>query len=283
MENNSFLITPMSQRINLRPGEVYHGVMQVTNPVDATKDFKYKARITPYGVIGESYDADLQSSTGRTLIADWVQIENESGTLMPNETKNVNFTITVPENAPVGAQCAAIIVSENNDRLSGDGMAVENVFEMASIIYGNVDGEMMHDSKILENNIPGFSTSAIVTVGARVSNNGNTYEDAVISISAKNAITGEVLSPKDEDAGRYSELVMPETTHLIERQIDGLPALGVVYVEQTIYFNGETSAVGTNILICPLWFLALVAIGLAALVGLIVRIIWKHKHKPSVI
>lgn len=283
MDNNSFLISPMSQRINLKPGEVYSGTIQVTNPVAATKDFSYKVRVSPYGVNGEQYDADLQNTNGRSLVAGWIEIENGSGTLTPNETKEVNYTITVPENVPVGAQYAAIIVSENNEKGPGSGMAVENVFEMASIIYANIDGEMVHDAHILDNQIPGFSNSAIVTVSARVDNKGNTYEDAIVSISAKNAITGESLIPNDDSSGRYSELIMPETTRLIERNLDGLPALGIVHVEQTIYYNGETSLVEGNIVICPLWFIVLVALGFVALIGLVTRIIWKHKHKPTVI
>ena len=57
---NTFTIMPMSHQVNLAPGNTYTGSITIVNPVDATEDFHYKMDISPYGVIGEDYAADLK-------------------------------------------------------------------------------------------------------------------------------------------------------------------------------------------------------------------------------
>ena len=95
-------------------------------------------------------------------------------------------------------------------------------------------------------------------------------------ISVSDAFTGRVILPTEEDDGQYSEIVMPETTRKVERNVSNLPAVGVVRVKQTIYYNGEVSEETKDILICPIWFMALVAVTVIAIIATIVAIIRKH-------
>ena len=160
-------------------------------------------------------------------------------------------------------------------------MTVNNVFEMASIIYANVNGEIKHEGEIKDNSVPGFVTTAPVTVSATLTNSGNVHEDAAVIIKATNFFTGEVILPTEDNEGEYSELIMPGTERVAYREIDNLPALGVVTVDQTVYYMGNVSTVSSNVIICPIWFLALVILTIAALVTVIVRIILKHKKKKA--
>lgn len=276
MGNNAFTVLPMSQRFSLEPGQTYTGKITVVNPADATENFKYKVGVSPYGVNPENYDADLTTDYTRSAISKWITIKETSGELAPNETRDVEFTITVPEDAPGGGQYATITITSDNDQAVTEGVAVQNIFEMASIIYGRVSGEIKHEGEILENNIPGFSAVTPVTLSALISNNGNVHEDATFVISVSDAFTGRVILPTEEDDGQYSEIVMPETTRKVERNVSNLPAVGVVRVKQTIYYNGEVSEETKDILICPIWFMALVAVTVIAIIATIVAIIRKH-------
>ncbi len=281
--DNMFTVTPMSQRFSLDPGETYTGSITVVNPVDSTEDFSYKATIVPYGVVGENYDADLTTVSNRTQIVDWIKISNPTGIIKPNGTVKVEFTITVPESAPAGGQYAAITISSNDDGNEGSGVAVKNVFEMASLVYGEVTGDTVHEGEILENNVPGFSLITPITVSALINNNGNVHEDATFVIAVSNFFTGEVILPTEENEGRYSEIIMPETERYVSREISNLPIVGVVKVNQTIYYNGTSSVVEKDVMICPIWFLLLVAVTLAALITVIVRIVLRNKNKKSLV
>lgn len=281
MDSNMFTILPMSQRFSLKPGETYEGSITVVNPVDATEDFAYKTAIVPYGVSGEDYQADLVTDSDHTMIAKWIKIEEPTGKVKPNESKKVNFTITVPKDAPAGGQYAAITVTSDNDAKSGDGVTVQNVFEMASIIYGTVAGETKHEGQVEENNIPGFVVNTPVVLSAKITNSGNVHADATFIISVSDFFTGRVILPTEENEGEYNEIIMPDTTRVVEREINNLPALGVVKVNQTIYYNGNVSTEERNIIICPIWFMALVAVTLCAIIGTIVHLIRKHRKNKK--
>ena len=283
---NAFTVLPMSQRFSLKAGEKVEGDITVVNPVDAKEDFAYKAAVAPYGVIENDhadYTIDLAGTSTYTEIAKWIKIENPTGKVKPNESKKIHFTITVPKNAPAGGQYAAIEITSDQKKEGNEGVNIQNVFEMASIIYGTVDGETKHEGEILENNIPGFIVSPPATIGALISNRGNVHEDASFVITVSDFFTGNVILPTEEDEGKYSEIVMPETTRYIEREINNLPALGVVKVTQTIYYNGNVSTAESNILICPIWFMILVFITLGAIIAAVVHLIKKHHHKNPAI
>lgn len=278
MENNTFTVLPMSQRFdNLAPGETVEGSITIVNPADATEDFSYKATIMPYGVVGNDYSADLTTDTSYTAISKWIKIDEPTGKVAPNESKKINFTITVPKDAPAGGQYAAIAVSSNNDDSSNNGVTVQNVFELASIIYARVAGETRHEGKVLENNIPGFVVSPPITVSALLNNHGNVHENATFIITVSDFFTGQVILPTEDNPGEYSEIIMPDTERYIEREIDNLPALGVVKVSQSIYYRGDLSQIEKEVIICPIWFMALVIMTIVTLIITVIQIIKKHK------
>ena len=283
--NNYFTVTPMSQRVSLKPGEVYNGSITIINPVNSESDFNYKATVTPYGVVGEDYAADLATKSNYNMMTDWVKIEEPTGTLKPNNSKEIKFSIKVPENAPAGGQYATIAISQDQSTDAKDGgVAVNNVFEMASLIYAEVAGETKHETEIIENQIPGFVTSAPITLKALLKNEGNVHETATIVIEAKDFFTGNVIVETENDANRYTELVMPETTRAVERNInENLPALGVVHIEQTIYYNGEQSVTTRDVIICPVWFMILLGVTITAIVGTIVMMVRKHHKKKKLL
>ena len=283
--NNYFTVTPMSQRVSLKPGETYNGSITVINPVNSEADFNYKVEVTPYSVVGEDYAADLATKSNYNMMVDWVKIEEPTGTLKPNNSKEIKYSIVVPKDAPAGGQYATISVSQDQSSDAKDGgVAVNNVFEMASLIYAEVAGETRHETEILKNEIPGFVTSAPITLKALLKNAGNVHETATIIIEAKDFFTGNVIVNTENDGNKYTELVMPETTRAVERDInENLPALGVVHVEQTIYYNGEQSVTTKDVIICPVWFIILLGVTFAAIVGSIVLIVRKHRKKKKLL
>ena len=283
-DENMFTVLPMSQRFSLQAGKTYEGDITVVNPADAKTDFAYKATVAPYSVTENDHDdytISLANESSYTAISKWIKIDEPTGKIKPNESKKVHFTITVPENAPAGGQYAAISIASDQSSDNSEGVNVKNVFEMASIIYATVDGETVHDGEILENNVPGFIVNPPAKVTAMISNKGNVHEDATFVITVSDFFTGNVILPTEEDDGNYSEIVMPETTRYIEREVSNLPALGIVKVNQTIYYNGKSSTVEKDILICPIWFMALVLLTIAAIVTTIVFLVKKHRKKAT--
>ncbi len=280
---NFFTVTPMSQRLSLEAGKTTEGSITVINPNDSVSDLKYKAYVAPYGVVGDGYEADLTTDSKFNMIKDWITIENPTGTIEPNKTSEIKFKIKVPGDAPAGGQYAAIIITRDDDMKATDnGVAVKDVFEMASLIYADVDGETVHKGEILSNEIPGFVASAPIVLSAQISNDGNIHENATVIIKATNFFNGEVIVEGDTDEHYYSEIIMPETTRYITREIsEGLPLLGAVKVEQTIYYRGSSSKEEKTVIICPIWFLLLVLASIVMIITTIVVIVRKHRKKAK--
>ena len=281
MDEHTFTLTPMNQDIDLEAGQTYTGSITVVNPSDATSDFSYKVSISPYGVVGNNYTVDLATEYNRSMITKWITISEPTGTLKPNESRQVEFTIKVPADAPAGGQYAAISVAADDSMSSGDGLSVQSVLEMASIIYARVAGETKHEGKILENNIPSFALTSPVTLTSKIENTGNVHDYANYTITVTNFFTGQVILPTEENDGHYSEVIMPETTYESQREISNLPVIGAVKVTQTIRFNGEASTTENTIVICPIWFMALVLLTVAALITTIVAIVKKHRKNKK--
>ena len=279
---NEFSVTPMNQMVELVPGETYNFAVTVLNPVNSTENLDYKVHAVPYSVVTEAYYADISTQTDHTRMADWITIPEPTGTLAPNETREIEFTITVPADAPGGGQYAAIMVGIDNKNQNYDNMSVTNVLEIASIIYAKVDGEIIHKGEVVENSVPVFTADPKITLSSLIKNEGNMHEIASIAITVKNVFTGETLASAELDNGVYAELIMPDSQRFINKEVDGLPMMGIINVQQKIYYNGETSTVEKNVLICPIWFLVLTLLTLAAIVAGVAKSIRRHKKNKTV-
>ena len=278
MRSDMFLVTPMNQKVFLEPGEEYHGKIQVVNPAASSGVFRYRVEVAPYGIVGEDYDASFTVDSQWTKMVEWITLENDNGELEPNGKQNVNFTIRVPEDAPVGAQTAALVVRQDEDGNDTKGMNVDNVLEMASILYAQVAGIEEHDGKILGMEIPGFSTTPDVKIKVTLDNHGNVFEEAESVVKVKNVLDGQVILPTEEASGKYTEIVMPDTTREVERKIDDLPMLGIVSIEHTVKYNGEEMALQQVLVICPIWFMIMVTISLTMIVTTIVLLVRRHRR-----
>ena len=280
--SNAFVVMPMNQKVSLKPGETYTGKITVANPSDAEGDFAYKISVAPYSVVGEEYKADLATKSNRSMMVDWITVDKSAGVLKPNETVDINFTIKVPESAPAGGQYASILVTEDAEVAASQGLSLNSVFEMASLIYADVAGETVRGGEIQENTIPGFVISTPVTVEALMTNTGNVHQAATIVLEVKDLFTGKVILPTEQNAGRYSEVIMPETTRRTSYEVADLPAVGIVGITQTIYYNGETSVETKNVIICPVWFVVVMLILLVGILSGIIALIKNRRKKRAV-
>ena len=274
-----FTVTPMNQKIQLKAGEVYHGEILVSNPADSGTDFDYKVEATPYSVTGTSYDADFATGSQRSMITKWIKIDESTGTLVPNDKHVVKYTITVPENAPAGGQYAAITISSNDDEAVSNGLGIKNIYEIASIVYAEVDGELVHKGEVTNNEIPGFVTGLPIHLDATITNEGNVHETANVELKVKNVLTGETVYPSEGQSGILEEVIMPESTRYLVRDITNVAPLGVYEVTQSINYLGELSSETKTVFACPVWFLITLVFTAGLIIFGIVSSIMKHRNK----
>lgn len=281
METSSLTVMPMSQEVTLTPGETYTGSITVANPDTSTSALSYVASIAPYGVTGTGYDIDLFSETSHTDMVHWLSIDNASGTLAPNDTVDIHFTITVPSDAAPGGQYAVIKVAQKDTAATNDGLSVGNVYEAASIIYGNVAGEVVREGSVTSQFTPNFVTTPEFTSTATIENHGTTHEDALVSFVITNAFNGSTIYPHSSSDTGINEVIMPDTTRELTYNFKDMPAVGVINVTQTIEYNGQTYTNAQNVFICPAWFMVIVATLLLSTIGLIVMHVKKSRRRKQ--
>lgn len=274
----TFLVYPMAQKISLKAGEVYRGSLNVAVPAAETDDFSFEISLHPYGVSGDKYDADIETVSDANQILDWIEFETKSGNLEPNDVQKINFTITVPADAPAGGQYAVIGVSSVAPEGTNES-AVKDVFEMGSVIYAEIEGETVHSGEIMDNTAPSFVATGAPTTTVTLTNEGNVHETAVVTLRVKNVLTGEEIKLSEEEVNSYEAIVMPKTTREIRRGLDGLPRLGIFEIQQDVGYLGQTSNFSVVMAICPIWFMVLVAALILTILGTIFGIIHKNHKK----
>lgn len=272
-----FTMLPMSQTVNLTHGKTYRGYVTIANPAAAEEDFYYSASITPYSVLDADYTADLSTKSDWSMMVDWAEIENPTGVLKPNESGKIYFTITVPEDAPAGGQYAAITVRSNADAAAENGVQVQSVVEMASVIFAKVDGETVRSGEVTDNSMPGFVVTMPFKTSVTFVNEGNVHESATIKITIRDAWTGDVVFPKDDEKNTFSEMVMPETTRVLVREVSQVAELGAYDITQEVMYMGETYTTTQKVIACPLWFLILIIATVAVAIGTLVLRARKRK------
>lgn len=286
-------ISPPRQDIVLVPGEVYEGTLLVSNSVNAAKDLKYSATIGSFGLDkDENGNTDYNSTDVDTIteynqIMDWIKLDKDHGTVAPNETDTITFTITVPEDAPAGGQYATIIVQDDTEKDSdaGGNIVIENVVRFAASILAEVAGETRNEGTILDNSIPAFMLNNKLAATSTVQNSGNVHTKASYVLQVWPLIGDEEICTNEENPTEHT--VMPGTERINAEECN-LPPFGIFRVKQTVKIFGETSVAERVVVVCPLWLLFIIIFAIVALVIWLVmksrvrKTRTKEQAKPSV-
>lgn len=273
-------LSPMSQRIILAPGETYTGGFTVANPASATEDLRYLVEVVPFYPVSRNEgrddygDADYTTKSSYNSIVDWITIDNPIGIIQPDGNVTVTFEVTVPENVPAGGQYAAFLVRENPEAIGiDDSVSVNEIMQMAHIIYAEVTGETVREGKILDNSFPSFLLDNTLNATSMVRNDGNIHTDAEYILQVWPLGSDEEICTNEENLD--TELVLPNTQryHLETCQ---LPSVGIFRAKHTVKIFGEESVVEKMVIVCPIWLLFLI---IFIIIALIIWIVMKVRSR----
>ena len=152
----------------------------------------------------------------------------------------------------------------------------KSVYEVASLVFAEVDGETVHDGRIVNTILPGFVANGIPTIQMTATNNGNIHEKVTAKITIKNALNGEQVILDSDADGTYEATIMPESERVIERELNGLPMLGIFNIDQDVSYLGDSYHSSSTLIICPIWFIALVV---AVFISIVAAICLGVRHR----
>ena len=262
-KSSTVMVSPMTQKVILVPGDSYEGSIKVSNPISAKQNLDYSVHIGSFSQHSDQnsvddYGAvDTDARSGYNQMIDWIVLGKKTGSVEPNSTDVIPFTINVPTDAPAGGQYATILVrdeTDNSQDADGDVM-IKSVAQIASIIYAEVTGKTRNEGVVLENNVPSFLMNNNLEATSMVRNDGNIHTDAEYILQVWPAFSDEEICTNEEDPAK--SLVMPETERY-HAESCSLSVVGIYRVKQTVKIFGETSIVEKIVVVCPIWLLFII-------------------------
>lgn len=214
-------ISPVSQRVILRPNEVSDHKFTMTN--NGNKPFSFTVYAMPYGVSGEDYSADFATESQRTQVSRWISFKKPDGSfaerveysLEGGSKMEIGYKVSTPADLPAGGQYAIIMAEIAAKDVLPDAGGVRAVPRLSLKVFGRSEGDTKFDSEILEYNVPGILIDRELKVSALVKNSGNTDIDAIQDFKVS-TLFGKVLHeekrglPVFPEKPRRFELAFPQ-------------------------------------------------------------------------
>lgn len=276
-----FGVSPMNESIILNPGDNYKGSFSVNNPGYSKEDITYRTEVGPF-FVNNDYDPVYENVDGRGELASWTKVTSgATGTLKPNEVKDIEFEIDVPEDAPAGGQYAEISVTVDLSSGEGDeGINIGESMAIGHVILAEITGQSVSSGDIVSMGVDSFTLGGKITAHSTVKNTGNVHGQALYTMKVYPLFSDEVLySNEDEKDKQY---VLPDTEFTNEKIWEETPMVGIFNVKYTVEFMGDTSEVTRMVIVCPWWLLILISMGLILMILRIITLIKLGRKKRAV-
>lgn len=279
-DNNmvGFSMSPMDQKIVLEPGDSYTSSLRIHNPGTHTTDVDYEISVEPF-YVDENYTTIFENVGNRGMMTDWITIDSpETGTLKPNETAEIVFTINVPADAPAGGQYATVLASSRSKGQSGDGISpmIDEVRRIGHLIYAEVAGDTIRQGEIIDANVPAFLLSGNIEGTSAIKNTGNVHSTATYKLQVFPLFSDEEVYTNVENPETHT--ILPDRTLYNETEWEKTPSVGIFNVVYTVEFEGVTTQVSKMVIACPVWLLFLIIFVIVAIIiWLVMRVRGRSK------
>lgn len=283
-------VAPMNEKVIINPGESFESSFRVSNPVDSKEAIEYELSVEPFytksggELVFEKDDVDLE----HTQMVDWVKFDVPTkGKLEPNETKEIMYTISIPQSAPAGGQYAMIGVSaavnqdDSNGTSSGKNpnASIKEVKRMAHLIYAEVTGNTIRQGDIYDMNMPSFLLDGNIKGSATIKNTGNVHGDAKYYLQVFPLFSNEEVFTNEENATTHT--ILPNRDYYAEIVWEDTPAIGFYNVVFKVEFEGETQEIKKMVIKMPVWLIFLIIFIVAFLIIWITMRV-KNKGKKQI-
>ena len=272
--DEGFSMSPMKQSIVLDPGESYQTSVTISNPGTNSTDFSYKVEVTPF-YVDENYQSIFEEYENYSQIVDWITLDSpDTGSIEPNESREILFTINVPSWAPGGGQYATIMVSSDGSA-ANDGMVINEKVAMGHIIYAEITGKTSKQGEFLEMSVPGFIFSGYIGGNSSIRNTGNTHGEAKYTLQVFPLFSSEEIYSNTDNP--HTHYIIPGRTYYDNGTVwPETPAIGVFNVVYTAEYEGITKQVSKMVIKCPIYLLFLV---LAVVAGIIIWLVMRIRSR----
>lgn len=259
---NGVRISPTIERAGmLEPGSTYTNRIAVAN--SGNYDIDFKMVIDPYSVEDISYAPIYSVVNAYTQIVNWIEFEDYKTHLAPGEMSEVVYHVNVPKDVPGGGQYAVIAVEIDN--LTHRDESVTAKGKVGMILTARINGDTRLTGEIVETKIPMFLLAPPVSATATFRNSGNVDADATMILKIEDYFTGAMIYDGSTDP--LEKTILPETSRELTASWANVPRLGVMKVTLNTEFMGDAEVKSRIVVVCPIWFLALIVLIILVIVA----------------
>ena len=216
-------LTPVSKVLQIASNSDYEDTMQVSNNGDSEMTIEVYA--APYSYVysdeEDAYRLGFSNENNFTQISRWITIKDQGGSFVkkavfkiaPNDTANITYKISTPDNIPAGGQYAVIFAHTLNSVTSSNGIKTEA--SPGLVVYGrSTEGEAITTAEISSMSIEqtlteNENTRNVFNASAKVKNTGNVDFTATGVMEVSGILTGSKYETPST-GGRVSVIPEPE-------------------------------------------------------------------------
>lgn len=262
----SIALSPMNRVLILTPGEKSTGTFLISNSASNDEDINYEITIIPY-FPNQNNETAYDYVDDYNKLVDWISVDHTTGTISPNQTREVHYEIDVPTETPAGGQYAAIKVSsitEDAEDVEGLGASIGVTFGIAYIIYTEIAGTTERSGDITDIEIPGFLFSGNVSGHSTTENTGNVHGKAKYTLQVFPLFSNEEIYTNEENPD--TQYILPDRTSYHETVWSETPDIGIFNVIYKAEFEGKTLETKRLVIKCPIWLLFIIIFAIFALI-----------------
>lgn len=264
-----FTVSPINQDKVLIPGSQDIITITLANAAGATSATEYEISLSPFSMSNDD-NVSFEDDGNYSQIVNWISFDDKKGVLEPNESRDITFTVNVPEDAPAGGQYCAIIVTVDGGK---EGM-IDQKFSMSHLVFAEVAGETIRKGELNSIDVSSFLFSGNITAGASITNLGNVHSRVKHTLQVYPLIGGEELYTNEEKP--QENVIMPEATRYTNISWEETPSIGVFRVKYTVEFEGVKNELDKIVIVCPLWLIFIIVL---IVILIAAKIIFGKKQK----
>lgn len=170
-------VTPPLFQLSVAPGDIWQSSVKVVNGNQHELTvYAEIVRFAPQGERGHGKFLPIEDAddTNATL-ASWIEMPRGPYRVAPEQTREIQFFVDVPEDAPPGGHFAAILISTEPPATDGN-LAVRASQVVTTLFFARIDGDIVEDGAIREFSVSDtFVEKPEAEFSMRFENKGNVH------------------------------------------------------------------------------------------------------------
>jgi len=283
-------LSPPLTELTIQKGKQASGTIKLTNPLAKMVElYSSTADFLPQGETGGQRFLAPTSENRSFSLASWISLAKEKIALAPNQITELNYTISVPQNAEPCGHYGVVFLSSQPPQLETGKTQIAVGSQVGALFLVNIPettpGQCTPSGTVETFTAPWLNLKTPVNFLTRIYNNGNVHFKPTGEIKIKNWRGVIVDSVKfNEDSGN----VLPDSARRFENQWKPAGAswknIGYFKAELASFYGTDAAkrSLTANLVfwIIPWWLFVILGIVLALVIYLIIR--WCHKAKNRV-